>query len=221
MPILSQEQPTPPRRDEAMDKPPRTADPGDRHAQARDLRKARKLAARQARLGANQPLPVRQAQPYPTTPVPLSAGMLQHFGERRAAASRTLKEALARREFGTQEADAQFEFFKNQTDRLFKRSRRDTAGQMGDRGLAFSPGGLGRALVDLRDAQAEQVAGLDQTRASQLRGLEEAVRMAELAREEELAAIARDEARGHADLSGLFFGAPGQANPFDSPYRLF
>lgn len=140
---------------------------------------------------------------YPTSPAPLSAGDVRDFTERRAGASRQLKEALTRREAGRQEALTDFEGFKRRLMRAGRRQESDMRTQFGARRQAFQPRFMGQGLRDLRDSQARTFAEGRERLAERMAALEEAVRSARLGRDEEMAAIERDRARRWSRLDSL------------------
>lgn len=152
---------------------------------------------------AGTALPVRMPSPYPTTPPPLSAADIAEFGQRRRAASRTLEQALARRQAGQAQVEAFFQQFTNRLGRERTNTRRDAMQELGGRGTARDPRFGGRALVRIRDEFADRQAEGQLDRASQLAALEQIVNEARTARDDELTAISADQARRRTSLEQL------------------
>lgn len=144
-----------------------------------------------------------QVPAYPTTPVPLTAQDFQEFAERRASVSRNYKEAQAQREAGRQRLEVNFERFVKSLGRQRDRSEREMRTELAADGLAFQPRFMGRGLKDLRDATATAEAEGRADLADQMAALDEAVRLARMQRDEELAAIERDRARRQSRIDAL------------------
>lgn len=140
---------------------------------------------------------------FPTTPVPLSAGDVQEFSERQSFASRRFKEALARRDAGFGRAESAYEAFSRRLDRDQGEAKRTLGNTLAGRSQAFQPRFMGRGLVQLRDEFADRKAEASAELANQKASLQEAVRLSELERDEELAAIERDRARRQSVLDRL------------------
>lgn len=140
---------------------------------------------------------------HPTTPPPLSRGDMADLAERRRGASRRLEFAEAQREREQGRLEQDFERFRESLDSDVHRRRRSAAEQMGARGLAMQPRGMGRQLRTIRDWHQEQLAEAESTLADRMAALEEAVEQARFEREMEHGMIEADRARRQSELDRL------------------
>lgn len=137
----------------------------------------------------NFPKPVE----YSRVAKPLSADILQAFGQRRLAADQAYQNALAQEESGIGRFRASFEAAKESLDNEYKNASDRLARTLAGRGLARSPMLRGRGERDLGETRADQLGEMQFNLASEIEALKQASEQARIQREMVLAQIEQDE----------------------------
>lgn len=145
----------------------------------------------------------RAAIRYPTTPPPLGRDDIVEFDTRRRAANRSWQEALASRQRGKAREGLRFKQFSKRLGREMDKGSMAARAEMGGRGLAYSPMGLGKAFTEIRDTQADRLGEERAGMADRLAVLNEEVNRMRAGRDQEIAAIGADEARRRTELNRL------------------
>lgn len=148
-----------------------------------------------------------QIPEYPATPAPLDRDEIRQFSQRRRQASRGLEQAIAQRDRGAAQARQRFDRLQSDLDRQAEDAELSQRAQLGQRGLARQPRGMGRALRDIRDERASAAADARQEKADRLAALDFAVQQARADRDRELGQIRADKVARRTALDRLLGGA--------------
>jgi hypothetical protein len=138
----------------------------------------------------NFPEPVE----YSRVAKPLSADILQAFGQRRLAADQAYQNALAQEESGIGRFNASFAAAKEKLDNEYENASDRMARMLAGRGLARSPMVRGRGERDLGETRADQLGEMQFNLSSEIEALKQASEQARIQREMILAQIEQDEA---------------------------
>jgi hypothetical protein len=135
-----------------------------------------------------------EAPEYSRVAKPLSADMLQAFGQRRLTVDQAYQNALAQEESGIGRFRASFEAAKQRLDNEYNRASDRMARQLAGRGLARSPMIRGRAEREMGQVVGDQLGEMKLSLASEIEALQQASEQARVQREAVMAQIEQDEA---------------------------
>jgi hypothetical protein len=131
---------------------------------------------------------------YSRVAKPLSADMLQAFGQRRLTVDQAYQNALAQEESGIGRFRASFEAAKQRLDNEYNSASNRMARQLAGRGLARSPMVRGRAEREMGQIVGDQLGEMKLSLASEIEALQQASEQARIQREMVMAQIEQDEA---------------------------
>lgn len=131
---------------------------------------------------------------YSRVAKPLSADILQAFGQRRLAADQAYQNALAQEESGIGRFRASFNAAKERLDNEYEKASERLARSLAGRGLARSPMLRGRGERELGQNRADQLGEMQFDLTTEIEGLKQASEQARIQRELILAQIEQDEA---------------------------
>lgn len=131
---------------------------------------------------------------YSRVAKPLSAELLQAFGQRRLAADQAYQNALAQESAGIGRFNASFAAAKERLDNEYNRASKRVARELAGKGLARSPMVRGRQERELGQVVSEQLGEMKLNLATEIEALQQASENARIERLNIMAQIEQEEA---------------------------